>query len=47
MRFTRVSSTANDVMPFRDNWGYLIVNARDCEFTAVSLGGWASQVITE
>ncbi|HWX19912.1 MAG TPA: hypothetical protein VN578_08415 [Candidatus Binatia bacterium] len=44
MRFTRLSCLADDATHIRDDNGYLIVHARDCEFWSGSLGGYASQL---
>jgi hypothetical protein len=44
MRFTRLSLPGNDSTHMRDNSGYLVVRARDCEFWGGSLGGYASQL---
>jgi hypothetical protein len=44
MRFTKCSVLAWEAMHMRDDNGYLIVHARDCEFWAGSLGGYCSQL---
>jgi len=44
-RFTRFSALGNDAMHMRDDWGYLLVSARDCEFWGGSLGGYVSQLV--
>jgi hypothetical protein len=44
LRFTRFSLPANDLTYLRDNNGYLIVHARDCEFWTGSCGGYCSQL---
>jgi alpha-L-rhamnosidase len=43
-RFTRFSLLANDAVHIRDDSGYLVVHARDCEFWGGSLGGYASSL---
>jgi hypothetical protein len=44
MRFTKCSMFACEAMHIRDDNGYLIVHARDCEFWAGGLGGYCSQL---
>ena len=39
-RFTRFSVLACDSAHFRDDWGYLIVRARDCEFWGGATAGY-------
>lgn len=44
-RFTRASMLADDGVAanhFRDDWGRLVVQARDCEFRGGGLGGYVS-----
>jgi hypothetical protein len=43
-RFTRFSILGGDTTHMRDDNGYLIINAQDCEFWGGSLGGYASQL---
>lgn len=45
MRFTVCSTTdtGGESNPFRDDNGYLIVSARDCEFYAGNIGGYIAQ----
>jgi hypothetical protein len=45
MRFTKCSVMAWECMHMRDDNGYLIVHARDCEFYAGGCGGYCSQLI--
>jgi hypothetical protein len=40
MRFTRCSMINPTDNYFRDDWGYLTVRARDCEFTSGGFGGY-------
>jgi hypothetical protein len=40
--FTLFSILANDITHIRDDYGYLTVHAKDCEFWSGSLGGYAS-----
>jgi hypothetical protein len=44
MRFTRCSILGCDGTHMRDNDGYLVVHARDCEFWGGGLGGYCSQL---
>ena len=40
MRFTKCSTGGDLTSPFRDDWGYLVVNASHSEFNAPGLGGY-------
>jgi hypothetical protein len=42
--FTRFSILGNDTTHMRDDSGYLIVNAQNCEFWGGSVGGYASKL---
>jgi hypothetical protein len=43
-RFLRCAALANESLHIRDDWGWLRVEARDCEFYSGGLGGYVSRL---